>query len=155
MMLKGDIGPLKERHVGQIAAIERICFSQPWSEDTIRQELHTPLSRYLVYEEQGEVLGYVGTRMVLGECYITNVAVHLKARRRGIATLLLERLESVARKEGMDIITLEVRESNSGARAFYEKMGFERVGLRPGYYQEPEEPAVLMTKFLSKGRKDG
>ena len=139
---------LQPRHVPQIAAMERMCFSDPWSEETLAEELHTPLSRYFICEEGEQVLGYIGTRLVLDECYITNVAVLPQRRREGIATMLLDALEAFARENNMSMMTLEVRVSNTPARTFYEKSGFVPVGVRPGYYEDPREDAVLMTKLL-------
>ena len=95
MMQKNNlkITALCPEHVHQMAEIEKLCFSEPWSEDTIRDELDTPLSRYFVCLDGDRVLGYIGTRILLDQCDITNIAVHPDARRGGIATLLLEELE--------------------------------------------------------------
>ena len=150
MMQKNNytITPLKPEHVRQMAEIEKLCFSEPWSEDTIRDELDTPLSRYFVCYEGERVLGYIGTRILLDQCDITNIAVHPDARRLGIATLLLSELEQTVRPMGVTVLYLEVREGNTPARAFYEKSRFIPVGRRKNYYSLPTEDAILMTKSL-------
>ena len=142
------ITPLKEEHVKDMAEIEKLCFSEPWSEETIRDELNTPLSRYFVCCNNGRVLGYIGTRILLDQCDITNIAVHPDARRGGIATLLLEELERTVRPMGVEVLYLEVREGNTPARSFYEKSRFVPVGRRKNYYSLPTEDAILMTKTL-------
>ena len=150
MMQKNNytVTPLKPEHVRQMAEIEKQCFSEPWSEDTIRDELDTPLSRYFVCCEGERVLGYIGTRILLDQCDITNIAVHPDARRLGIATLLLSELEQTVRPMGVTVLYLEVREGNTPARAFYEKSRFIPVGRRKNYYSLPTEDAILMTKSL-------
>ena len=127
---------LREEHIPPIAAIERACFTDPWSESALRDELNSPLARYFVCTENGEVLGYIGTRMVLDECQVANVAVSPACRREGVASFLME---------AMNLVTLEVRVSNSAAQALYEKFGFQKTGIRPGYYRSPPEDAVLMS----------
>ncbi len=147
----GRIVPLAEKHIRDMAEIEKLCFSQPWSLETLENELVTPLARYFVFEYGGRVLGYIGTRMIYDECHITNVAVHPGARRHGIAKRLLSALEEFAANNGISLMTLEVRQSNTVARSFYEKSGFAAIGLRRGYYDLPPEDAVLMTKHLGGG----
>ena len=150
MMQKNNltITALCPEHVHQMAEIEKLCFSEPWSEDTIRDELDTPLSRYFVCLSGDRVLGYIGTRILLDQCDITNIAVHPDARRGGIATLLLEELERTVRPMGVEVLYLEVREGNTPARSFYEKSSFVPVGRRKNYYSLPTEDAILMTKTL-------
>lgn len=144
-----QIVELRRYHIGDISDIEQLCFSQPWSLDTLQGELRNPLAVYRVCEDgEGRVLGYIGTRIVMDECYITNVAVHPDCRRRGIARRLLATLEAWARERGMSMMTLEVRESNLPARTFYESAGFVVMGRRKGYYELPVEDALLMTRVL-------
>jgi len=142
------ITPLREEHVSSMAEIERLCFSEPWSEETIRDELNTPFSRYFVCCEEGRVLGYIGTRILFDQCDITNIAVHPECRRKGIASLLLCELEKTASEMGVKYLNLEVRVGNVPARSFYEKSGFVEVGKRKDFYQKPTEDAILMTKTL-------
>lgn len=152
MTLKNEmtVTGLLTEHIGQMEEIERLCFSQPWSRQVLEEELINPFSRYFVGSSGGRVMGYIGTRLVLDECYITNVAVRPEYRRQGVATALLHELEEFARRGGFVFMTLEVRESNAGARAFYAKNGFAEFGRRRGYYILPDEDAILMTKELKE-----
>ena len=140
---------LKEAHIPQIAAMERACFTDPWSESALRDELLSPLARYFVCTQEGQVLGYIGTRVVLDECQVANVAVSPSCRREGVASFLMEAMLDFCRREGMNLVTLEVRVSNSTAQALYKKFGFQKTGIRPGYYQSPPEDAVLMSLELA------
>jgi len=109
------------------------------------EELSNPCANFYVWEEDGKVCGYVGLHKILDEGYITNVAVFPEFRRRGIARRLLTNL--FCEHEDLSFITLEVRLSNHGAIALYEALGFEKVAVRPRYYSNPEEDALLMTKY--------
>lgn len=145
MTQKSNIVKMEQRHVAQVAELERSCFSSPWSEKMIEEELSNKCARFLVWEEEGKVYGYVGMHKILDECYITNVAVFPEFRRRGIARELLRKL--MEENDDYSFITLEVRISNHGAIALYKSMGFAQVGVRPNYYTKPEEDALLMTKY--------
>ena len=107
-------------------------------------ELDNPLATYVVAHSMGEVLGFAGVHIIAGEGYITNIAVSENARRRGIGEMMLERIIDIC-KGKCTFLTLEVRESNMGARALYEKFGFETIGIRKGFYEKPIEDAVIMT----------
>ena len=98
----------------------------------------------------GCVAGYIGVQEIVGEAYITNVAVSEKFRRRGIAEKLLEEAERGAIKRGCVLITLEVRASNAPAKALYKKRGFKEVGTRKNFYSDPREDAEIMTKFFDR-----
>ena len=143
-----------KEHVAAAAALERECFSMPWSEDMIAEELEGDGSYYAAAlsgetaEHGGRLVGYAGMRTVLDEGYITNVAVAAGARRRGIARALVGALEAWARERGLAFMTLEVRVSNDPAVALYRGLGFAEAGVRPGYYVRPDEDALIMTKML-------
>lgn len=126
--------------------IENACFSQPWSEQAFYDELDNPYGVTLVAKREGEVAGFLNVRDVCGEIYINNIAVCEKFRGQGIAKALLSELE----KREFEFITLEVRESNFSAISLYEKMGYEKIGLRKNFYEKPTENAILMTKFKLK-----
>lgn len=132
--------------VSQVAELEKLCFSDPWSENSVRSELDNPLSLWLVAVEGERVTGYVGSQTVCNETDMMNVAVHPDYRRQGIAESLV--LSLVAALKAMDshCLTLEVRASNESAKALYEKLGFIRVGLRPRYYRNPREDALILRK---------
>lgn len=133
-------------HVPQVARLERLCFSDPWSEKSIASELQNPLSLWLVAEEDERVLGYVGSQTVLGESDMMNVAVAPAFRRRGIARALIEALISALAAGGSRCLKLEVRASNESARSLYESMGFQKLGLRKNYYYNPREDALILGK---------
>lgn len=140
------ITTMKPRHVAQVAALEKICFSDPWSEKSIASELENDLALWLVADEDGRVLGYVGSQTVLDETDMMNVAVHPDHRNQGIATGLIVGLIGALQKRGSRCLTLEVRASNEPAKALYSKLGFAEVGRRPRYYQNPKEDALILRK---------
>ncbi len=141
-----EIVPMTSTHVSQAAALEALCFSAPWSEKRLRAELDNPLALWLVAVEGGEVVGYIGSQTVLGETDMMNLAVAPACRRRGIARGLVLALMDTLREQGSHSLTLEVRRSNSPARALYESLGFAQVGLRKNYYQRPREDGVILRK---------
>ena len=143
-----EIVNMNETHVAAIAALEKLCFSDPWSENSIAGELNNRLSYWLVALEDGEVVGYIGSQSVLGESDMMNVAVHPDHRRKGIAEALIDALSAVLRERGNVCLTLEVRASNEPAKALYEKLGFIQVGRRPNYYRNPKEDALILRKAL-------
>ncbi len=137
---------MKECHVPQIAALEKLCFSLPWDEGSIASELSNPLSLWLVAAEGDTVAGYVGSQSVLGESDMMNIAVHPDFRRRGLAQALVEELVGQLAEKGNHCLTLEVRASNDPAIALYEKNGFGEVGRRKNYYRNPKEDALILRK---------
>ena len=133
-----------KENISDIAKIEQACFSAPWSEDSIAESLDNPASHFLIAYYGDEVAGYMGLQIFSGEGYVTNVAVLPKFRGKGIAKALI----SEQMKNDMEFITLEVRESNVPAINLYTKMGFENMGIRPKFYSNPTENAIIMTKYL-------
>lgn len=146
---------LNESHLPALAALEKICFSDPWSENAFRTELENPKSRFVVAQNpQGLVLGYLGLHHVLDEGYIANIAVDPLFRRQGIANALLKDAENFAREKGLSFLTLEVRKSNENAQRLYQSHGFSVAGMRKNYYEYPTEDALLMTlTFTHKGEE--
>jgi len=142
------IVPMNISHVSAVAALEAQLFSAPWDEASVRGELINELSLWLVAEEDGVVLGYIGSQTVLGESDILNLAVHPDHRRKGIGRQLTLSLCDALRKNGSYCITLEVRVSNESAKALYESLGFVSVGRRPRYYSRPQEDADILRKEL-------
>ena len=136
-------------HVQPIAQIEKLCFSDPWSENSIGSELKNPLSLWIVAQEDGMVAGYVGSQTVLGEADMMNLAVHPDYRRKGVAEQLVLHLIERLRQQGSHILMLEVRASNEAAIALYQKLGFIQVGRRPNYYHKPKEDALILRKEWS------
>ena len=129
-----------------VAALEKLCFSDPWSVSSIASELDNPLSLWLVWEEDGAAAAYLGVQRVPPQADVMNVAVSPALRRRGIARALFAELER--RLPEIDELFLEVRASNSGAIALYRTLGFEQVGRRPNYYLDPREDALILRKEL-------
>lgn len=133
-------------HVIQIAQLERTCFSDPWSQNSIASELENPLSYWLVAMAGNVVAGYVGSQTVLGESDMMNLAVRPEFRRNGVARELVQALVEGLKKRGSHCLTLEVRVSNGPARKLYETLGFVQIGRRPNYYQHPREDGLILRK---------
>lgn len=133
-------------YVPQVAALEKICFSDPWSENSVASELENPLSCWLVALDGETVAGYVGSQTVLDETDMMNVAVHPDFRRQGVAQALILALTEELKKRGSHCLTLEVRASNDPARALYESLGFALAGTRRNYYHNPKEDALILRK---------
>ena len=140
------IRPMTAADVPSVAALEKLCFSDPWSASSIASELDNPLSLWLVWEENGAAAAYLGVQRVPPQADVMNVAVSPALRRRGIARALFAELER--RLPEIDELFLEVRASNSGAIALYRTLGFEQVGRRPNYYLDPREDALILRKEL-------
>ena len=144
------IAPMEERHLDDLARLERLCFSRPWSRQALKEELTNPAACFLVGEEAGEVLGYAGMHCAAGECYVDNVAVFPEARRQGVGRKLMEALLQAAAARGGEFLSLEVRPSNLEALALYRGLGFREVGRRRRFYDDPVEDGLLLTKDLEK-----
>ena len=142
------ITEMKARHVAQVAQLESLCFADPWSEASLAAELGNELSFWIVAEENDTVVGYIGSQTVFPESDMMNVAVHPDHRRKGIGAILVEALITHLRNMDCESLTLEVRISNAGAIALYEKLGFVQVGLRKNYYRNPKEDALILRKTL-------
>ena len=133
-------------HVAQVAELEKMCFSDPWSEQSVASELDNILALWYVALDDDRVVGYIGSQTVCGETDVMNIAVHPDYRRRGIGQILIEELIREISNLGSISLTLEVRASNAPALALYEKMGFAQVGLRKNYYRNPKEDALILRK---------
>ena len=141
-----QIKSMTNAHVSQVAELERICFSTPWSEKSIASELNNDLALWLVAEDDGVVVGYVGSQTVFPETDMMNVAVAPERRREGIAEVLIDSLIVELKRIGSECLTLEVRASNIPAVSLYEKMGFHEAGRRRNYYRNPKEDALILRK---------
>lgn len=131
-----------------IAELEKRCFSDPWSEKSIASEVHNPLAYWLVAEDGGEILGYIGSQSVLDAADVMNLAVSPDHRRKGIGDKLIKALIRHLQENGVIALLLEVRVSNAPAISLYEKLGFVQVGRRPRYYTNPREDALILRKEL-------
>lgn len=135
--------------VPAIANLEKICFSDPWSENSITSELHNRLSYWLVAEDNGQIAGYIGSQSVLDGADVMNLAVSPSYRRQGIGQALIKELVEHLRQRDIIALLLEVRVSNTPAIALYEKLGFVQAGRRPRYYRNPREDALILRKELT------
>ena len=142
------IVPMSPAHIPTLAKLEKCCFSVPWTEAGLSEELLNPVAVFLVAQRAGEILGYAGMHHLLDEGNIINVAVFPERRRKGVASSLLFSLVRYGIENGLARLTLEVRPSNLGAVALYESFGFEQVGRRRGFYSKPPEDGLVMVKKL-------
>lgn len=136
-----EIRKAQGNDIAEIAALERECFSDPWSEESLRDTVGTLT---LVATEGSTVLGYIITRCVAGEAELFRICVKEEARRHGTGRLLLMRGIEAAREDGAGEMFLEVRSQNTPARALYSKAGFKEAGIRKNYYSDPQDDAVIM-----------
>ena len=146
------IVPMTADHLDEVAELERICFSTPWSRNMLAEELDNMLSAFLVaLDERDHVVGYAGVQVILDEGYITNIAVRPECRRQGVAGKLLQVFLDFAKANKLSFLTLEVRASNYDAIALYGSRGFRSVGRRKNYYEHPREDALIMTREFTDG----
>ena len=145
---KVRIVPMTSAHLDEVADLERICFSRPWSRKMLAEELENQCAAFLVAQDSitQQVMGYAGLLVMADEGYITNVAVFPEFRRQGVAAKLIAVFENFARGNKLAFLTLEVRPSNTAAIALYKGFGFEEVGRRKNYYDLPKEDALILTK---------
>jgi len=134
--------------VPKLAEIEKICFSEPWSEAVFKEFLGRNGSVVLAAASEGTVVGYVTGAYVLDQADIYNIAVTADCRRKGVGDALLWEFFASLPAD-VKTVGLEVRESNGAAISMYKKNGFETVGMRKNFYSSPRENAVLMTKQLT------
>lgn len=140
--------PMNESHVSAVAELEKLCFSDPWSERSIASELSNELSDWLVAVENGTVVGYIGSQSVPPEADVMNVAVSPLFRRQGIGEALMKALMEHLCRKGIESLSLEVRAGNLPAISLYTRLGFVQVGRRPNYYHNPKEDALILRKEL-------
>lgn len=143
----------------EIMAIERDSFPSPWSENVFRSEMTNPLARMLVgrvVRLPGKpVAGYVVYWRVADEMHLHTIAVRKDQRRKRVAFLLLQEAILASKSEGARSVTLEVRRSNLPAQNLYEKFGFSVKGVRPGYYPDTGEDALIFWADLDRIRPEG
>ena len=144
------ISKMSERDISEIADIEEMCFSEPWSENSLKEELTNDTARFYVLRDNENLLGYIGANNICDEVYITNVAVNENARGKGYGKMLVNHLIKQCELENALFVTLEVRESNKNAIALYEKCGFKKVGERKNFYSKPTEDGLIYTLYLKE-----
>lgn len=131
----------------QIAQLEKLCFSEPWSERQLLETMEDPkgVLYVAVQDDDGQVLGYAGLHNIVGEGYVDNIAVFPQFRGQGIGEALTRALIEYMRRAALEFLTLEVRASNLPAISLYEKLGFRQEGRRKNFYRHPTEDARIMT----------
>ena len=131
----------------QIAQLEKLCFSEPWSERQLLETMEDPkgVLYVAVQDDDGQVLGYAGLHDIVGEGYVDNIAVFPQFRGQGIGEALTRALVEYMRCASLEFLTLEVRASNLPAISLYEKLGFRQEGRRKNFYRHPTEDARIMT----------
>lgn len=134
--------------IPQVLKIEMMSFSTPWNEMAFLNEIYNSSSIVKVAVYENKIVGYICASSVIDEGHILNIAVSPDMRRRGIATVMLEKVIEELKKRGCKSIYLEVRASNTIAMKFYENFGFISVGIRRNYYTSPKEDAVIMMLAL-------
>jgi [ribosomal protein S18]-alanine N-acetyltransferase len=141
-----SIDPMRTADLDAVMEIERLSFKSPWSRQVFVEELardfaHVDLVRDA---ENGEVVAFANYWLVADELHILNVSTHPRARRAGHATRLLAHMIDFARREICRCLTLEVRRSNTAAQRLYRRFAFRAIGVRPRYYAEDQEDAIVM-----------
>ncbi len=139
---------MTESDIKEIAELEKDCFSEPWSEDSLKDELTNETARFYVLRNNEKLLGYIGSNNICGEVYITNVAVNKGCRGKGYGKILVNHLLKQSETEKALFVTLEVRESNENAIKLYEKCGFKKIGERKNFYSKPIENGLIYTYYL-------
>ena len=145
--------PLAEEHLSEVAELERLCFSEPWSEKSLTLLLGD-MALGVVCVLDGRVLAYGGMLLAPDEGQITNVAVHPSCRRCGYGRAVTEALLQSAQERELEQVALEVRASNQPAIALYQAFGFEVLGTRKRFYRLPTEDALVMVKTMGKETED-
>jgi ribosomal-protein-alanine N-acetyltransferase len=136
--------------VEEVLAIERSVFSAPWTENMLRQELLLSLARNLTARIGELIVGYLNFWVIAGEINLHRIAVRKDQQRKGVAAALLRAMIGLAHQEGARYATLEVRSANEPARRLYERFGFEVRGIRPLYYDDTKEDALIMWADLGQ-----
>lgn len=144
------IREMTEDDINSIAELEKECFSEPWSETSLRDELTNETARFYVLRDGNNLLGYIGANNICNEVYITNVAVNSECRGKGYGKILVNHLIKQSEAERAFFITLEVRKSNENAIKLYEKCGFKLIGERKNFYSKPTEDALIYTYYIEE-----
>mgnify|MGYP001001622289 FL=1 len=140
---------MQESDIDRIVEIEQESFSPPWSREAFLLELtKNILAKYIVVEVEDRVVGYGGIWLIIDEGHITNIAIDKEYRGLGLGNKLLEGLIQLCIDRDIKAITLEVRKSNEIAKGLYKKYGFKECGIRPGYYTNNNEDAIIMWKTI-------
>ncbi|MBO4831589.1 MAG: ribosomal protein S18-alanine N-acetyltransferase [Oscillospiraceae bacterium] len=137
--------------VPEIAELERSCFSPPWSEKSLLDELGSPDAFFAVASDEDKILGFCIARFAGGEAELYRIAVREDARRRGTAALMMGSMIRWAEEQGAEKLFLEVRAGNGPAVGLYERSGFSVINIRKNYYSAPAEDALIMERTIVRG----
>ena len=140
---------MKETDLPIVLELEEQLFTSTWKMDDFLYEMNeNPFSQMFVWEENSEIVGYMGIWIIFEQAQLTNLAVNKKYQGKGYGRKLLEMGISLCQEAGCEIMTLEVRQSNVVAKALYQSCGFEKVSVKKDYYQDNHEDADVMMKGL-------
>lgn len=139
-----EIVSMKQQHTQILADLEKLCFSAPWSQTSLEDQVNNPRACFLTAVEGDQVLGYGGMHIAAGECYVDNIAVFHPCRGRGVGSAIIQALIDQAKKRDSAFLSLEVRPSNRAAD-LYKKFGFIEEGRRKNFYTDPVEDALILT----------
>ena len=145
-----EIRPLISQDIASVAEIERLCFDEPWSENSLKLLLQEKNIGFVAILD-GQIAAYGGLVTVLDEGQITNIATHPDYRRRGLASAIMKAIDVFALENGIVYLSLEVREQNIAARSLYKSCGWYEAGIRKNFYSKPSDNAVIMIKDFTKG----
>ncbi len=145
-----EIRRLTDEHLGAVAEIERLCFDEPWSENSLALLLEEKNVGFVALID-GYVAAYGGMVTVLDEGQITNIATHPRYRRLGLATQIMNSIDDFSKENNIVYLSLEVREKNEAARSLYRLCGWSEVGVRKAFYRKPSDNAIIMVKDFTKG----
>ncbi|MDX2023414.1 MAG: ribosomal protein S18-alanine N-acetyltransferase [Deltaproteobacteria bacterium] len=145
-----SITPMRPADIDDVMRVEIACFPNPWAPNTFLQELERAQAHIDVLRRNADaqVVGFINHWVVLDELHLLNVAIHPDERRRGHARKLIQHMLAFGRQAACRVVMLEVRRSNEAALALYREFGFRSVGVRPGYYSDNGEDAILMNLDL-------
>ena len=138
------VRPMTKRDIARVYEIEVQSFRSPWSKLSLLGELHNNVSRYLVAEEEGRIVGYGGMWVLFDEAHITNIAIAPESRGQHLGRYLLYGMMVKALGYGAERMTLEVRETNQVAQSLYYSFDFTKEGFRKRYYEDTGEGAYLL-----------
>ncbi|MFJ7850914.1 ribosomal protein S18-alanine N-acetyltransferase [Peribacillus sp. NPDC097206] len=136
---------MKTEDIEQVLNVEKQSFTLPWSREAFFNELnHNEYAVYMVIEDEGKIAGYCGAWIVIDESHITNIAILPEYRGQKLGEALLRKMIEISINMGVVRMTLEVRVSNAVAISLYEKLGFQKGGIRKRYYTDNQEDAYVM-----------
>jgi [ribosomal protein S18]-alanine N-acetyltransferase len=146
---EGTIRMLGMQDIDTLERMEKECFQNPWSRETLISDVvDNPNTRYIGFEIDNRIVAYAGMWTAFEQAHVTNVAVAADQRRRGIGMLIMQTLIRMASRLGVNAMTLEVRVSNTAAQDMYKRLGFSIAAVRKKYYPDNGEDAYLMYREI-------